>query len=39
MGAGKRGRPPSNIRKYDVPTVDPNRIVQKPEEIGRISAK
>ena len=37
---GKRGRPPSNIRKYEIPTnVDPNRVLMTPEEVGRLSAK
>ncbi len=37
---GKRGRPPNNIRKYAVPTnMDPNRVLMKPEEVGRLSAK
>jgi len=37
---GKRGRPPSNIRKYEIPTnLDPNRVLMTPEEVGRICAK
>jgi len=37
---GKRGRPPLNIRKYEIPTnVDPNRVLMTPEEVSRLSAK
>lgn len=37
---GKRGRPPSNIRKYEMPTnTDPNRQLMTPAEVGRLSAK
>jgi len=37
---GKRGRPPSNIRKYEIPTnTDPNRQLMAPATVGRMAAK
>ena len=37
---GKRGRPPSNIRKYEMPTnTDPNRQLMAPSTVGLMAAK